>query len=420
MKKFIFICLLIVTNFCFAAAADSHFLTVTTEGLNLLITPKKDAIEYPIAGIKILTPGFTASGCTRRPDGYCVFKIKKKPAKTTITLSKVGTVKYIVCLNAIDHLQCQYYTSTLANVFSKIYVANQGSGNPSGNIQYCSLIDGVISPTSCDTSDAFINSINPPANPQFISINKNAGKIYIAAIQGSILTCPLGINGTIDTPCSVYDTAGQLEGVLYNEKSNRLYYTQPFNGIVVECVLKSNGDISLCPRSVVIADATALAINNTTNQLYVSTLQNGATGTGGTVRLCPLVNGNLVTCNQILELRPPLTPTTLDANGLAVNEKNNKLYITNTSNDFVFTCSLTSEGNINGTCIANSSFVSPSGIAVNPAVNKLYIALQIPYDPTIPFPSPETVSTCNLNEGTIGSCTTSSSGGLSPKGVALN
>lgn len=59
---------------CLNGTAISSCQNYLISGQNLAISATSHN-NYPFAGIKILTPGFTINGCTIHSNGYCIFTL---------------------------------------------------------------------------------------------------------------------------------------------------------------------------------------------------------------------------------------------------------------------------------------------------------------------------------------------------------
>ncbi|RUR05775.1 YncE family protein [Legionella sp. km772] len=399
MKKIIFICLFIVSQFVFSTPIDTHLLNVSVQGLNLLITPKK-ATNYPLAGIKILSSGYTVSGCTKKANGYCRFKINK--GKTSqLTLSRPGRVRYIICLNAVNHLQCQNYVSTATgSSASKIYIGSTGSGG-TGYVTYCPLINGNIDTDQCKLASTALTG----TSPYYLSINKSAKKIYITESFGStVRTCSLNSQGAIVAPCSDFAGFTTTSGVYYNPKFNKLYVANTIQNNVSVCTLNANGTIASCSQKTGFLTPSDITINDAGTRIYVSNKNDGS------IAICNLNNaGSITTCPYSTAPNSFNNP-----DGVVINSLTNKIYIANNNSDAISTCSLAANGSINlASCsLSNPIFNFPRGLALNAAEKKLYVAESILNG---------VIAVCNLSPaGSIGTCTKLVDGFVFPTGLTLN
>lgn len=80
---------------CLNGQASLSCQNFTVSALNLSITTTTPNHTYPIAGIKINTPGYTLTNlgvdCTPAANGYCLFQVSNTSPKTIILLPPLGT-----------------------------------------------------------------------------------------------------------------------------------------------------------------------------------------------------------------------------------------------------------------------------------------------------------------------------------------
>jgi len=79
----------------------------TASASTLTITPTVPNHVYPAIGIKINTPGYTPSGCTPIPNGYCLFSASSR-TPANITVNPSSTLSYWVATNGNDSASGDY------------------------------------------------------------------------------------------------------------------------------------------------------------------------------------------------------------------------------------------------------------------------------------------------------------------------
>lgn len=103
------------------------FFNVTASGPTIFISTTVPNHVYPIAGIKINTPGYTIiSGCSPISNGYCEFSVSDTAPAILSVNGPAGTLSITLCLNAPGPVTCQNYTLGSASL---IFVGDINTNN---------------------------------------------------------------------------------------------------------------------------------------------------------------------------------------------------------------------------------------------------------------------------------------------------
>jgi hypothetical protein len=105
-----------------ALASGTSFFTVSSSGSSLQIQATQYH-NYPNAGIKINTPGYSladiGTDCSMATNGYCIFSVNNQEASNIQISGSAGDVNISLCLNGQAQASCQSYTVTLTpNIYS--------------------------------------------------------------------------------------------------------------------------------------------------------------------------------------------------------------------------------------------------------------------------------------------------------------
>ena len=118
----------------------------TVSALNLSITPVANH-TYPAAGIKINTPGYTPTGCTPNPNGYCLFAAgNAQPANIHVSAKNIAPMLVNAGPPGVDAQN---------EAFVSITLCEPGTQN-------CQVIDNIL----VDTGSPGIRLINSVVNHQ--------------------------------------------------------------------------------------------------------------------------------------------------------------------------------------------------------------------------------------------------------------
>lgn len=159
-----------------ACAAGGTFFNVTLSGMELSIHTTVPNHFYPIAGIKINTPGYVLTGigsqCTPASNGYCLFSVSDDMPATMSLSGPIESTKNInitLCLNGRGALSCQNYTLSLGG--PHLYVTTNSS---------ISLGAGIVSEYSLDGTVINATLISGLTFPQGIAFGTN-GHLYVSS-----------------------------------------------------------------------------------------------------------------------------------------------------------------------------------------------------------------------------------------------
>ena len=206
--------------------------------LNVSITTTIPNHKYPIAGIKINTPGYNLTGCTMISNGYCLFTVSNKTA-ATIGITKINNANapWYPSLEAFEH-----YNSGRSHVFPEATFGGSMSGS--------NVVNTVYSPTSYPSgyNMSYLNS-----NFAYIyggGYGDVTGSIgaYVAQVNPVTLS-PIWYNQLINTSINgEWDYPGSLgildDGYLYVSYGYRLTKLDPITGnIIATLVLPTGGGL---------------------------------------------------------------------------------------------------------------------------------------------------------------------------------
>lgn len=154
--------------------------------INLNITTVPPNHTYPLAGIKIFTPGYSPSGCTPISNGYCLFSVSNTVPATIATLDNIP--------HSVGGTVSGYTTSGLIL---------QNNGTDSLPL---SASGGFTFPTQLANGASYsVTILSQPAG-QTCSIANGSGIISSANVTNVTVTCSTitltltptsGANGTI-------------------------------------------------------------------------------------------------------------------------------------------------------------------------------------------------------------------------------
>lgn len=359
---------------CLNAKGPLSCQNFSVSALNLTITTTIPNHVYPLAGIKINTPGYTladlGAACTPMSNGMCQFSVSDTLAKAIA----VGS-------NSVP--QYAYVTNT----------------NDTPNSVSSCLINrttGVLSGCGSSISVPLFNDSNS------IALNLASAHAYITNFSSSSVTlCTIdGITGGL-TGCANTASFANPRFITLNSAMTRAYVAGAA-GVSLYSVNSGSGELTFV-SNYNIGDANGIALNPAGTLAYVVLSDD-------TVQRCAIdgASGGVIT---------PCTSTGSGFDGaqrITLNSVGTFAYVTNSGSQDITVCSVYSNsGNLsNCSRTAQGVFGGFANMAVNWSNTKAYVPDTF---------SPTLVSLCSINaNGTLSGCT--NSGGTNfngPKGVAL-
>jgi DNA-binding beta-propeller fold protein YncE len=301
----------------------------------------------------------------------------------------VGTGSTTITVNSDNIISTT--TLTIKPQFS--YIANNG-----GSVSICPVnANGTLGACSSFVDATF-------SNPKGIVLNALYTYAYVADFSGTkISICPVNATGSL-TPCTAYvdATFNGAQGITINSNETFLYVSNQSSTTVSICPLSPDGGtVGPCTATTgngTINHATSVVLNSTNTIAYVTNFGNS------TISICPInsVTGGFGTCTTTTASGTINKPV-----GTIINSTNTFAYTTNNNNATppysVSICALNTDGTF-GACTtssASSTLTLPEGIGLNAANTFLYITNQ----------GSNSVSSCPVNGGTLGTCITNTGGG---------
>lgn len=130
-------------------AAGNDFFQVNTTGTVLQIKTTKINRDYPDAGIKINTPGYSFTGvgttCTPQNNGFCLFSVGDKSPASMVINGPRGVLNATLCLYGRGPLSCQNYDISMPKMPRFAYVADVGRDN----LIRCNVVGATQELTDC-------------------------------------------------------------------------------------------------------------------------------------------------------------------------------------------------------------------------------------------------------------------------------
>lgn len=219
-----------------------------------------------------------------------------------------------------------------------------------------------------------LNDITLDKQPMKMAVNAVTNKIYVVNSNHDSVTIIDGKNGNMTEVL-----VGQAPGyVAVNSITNKIYVTNRNSTDVTVIDGKNNETTTIAmPNG---GEPTAIAVNEKTNKVYVVSpgiSNQGGNGEDGTYiknsGSIIIIDGASNKTNTILTKSEPVL--------LAVNEKTNKVYVTNSdivynaAGDFVKgTGKVTVIDGVSNKMTSVNVGRGPMAIAVNPVTNKIYVA----------------------------------------------
>jgi len=427
----------------------------TLSGLNVAIKANVPTHPqpYPIAGIRIITPGYILN-CPQTPPtpnpwpptGYCLFSagninseaqefvIQKEGHFTvggTITglhqsgliLQNNGTDDLPVASNATQFtfptaLSGTYNVTILQNPTGQQCTVMNGSGTVNGDVTNVSVICSDLSYTISGTISGLTlpglvlqnngtDDLNVPANATTFTFSTPVA--YGSDYDVSILTMPGG--GTLS--CIVYNDSGT--NVTADVNNVEIVCNPPFAYVVnlsspgiIRCPLNPDGSVSSCgaptnpDATLLVPRDIAIDINRTT--AYITNNQ----GASSFISTCTLdAGGNLTSCQTSGQ------GFLIDADDIVINSSttNPMLYILQSNGSGIAQCSITGT-TVNFPCTTYNPGGITRGVAVNDNNTKIYMS----------GTGPNVVTNCDLDSNglIVGSSCVQSNLGFLPFTMVIN
>ena len=394
------------------AGSCQHY---TVSALNLFVRTVIPNHLY-LAGIKILTPGYTIAGlgitCTPYKNGYCLFYVSDTLVRN-IPLQKQQVSLFTVG-GSVSNLQT-----------NGLILQNNGTDN----LIVTPGATSFVFPTPLPTGSNYNVTILQEPTGFYCTVSNGSGTVGLSNVTNisvqchpslayftnytpvnGVTVCPLDALGQL-LPCAPPVDPGATfstpTGLTISNARNHLYITNFGNNSVSVCNLDSSGALTSCVAQGTITDFVSpigISLNMTDTMAYIS--NSGA----NTISQC-LVNTNgllILPCTAFINSFSNPHATT-------INQSNNRLYIVSTNFNnpsSVNTCNADSTGFlIPGTCQASVPFGSGLvGIAVNNLETMAYVTSF----------SNNSVYICNITAGVVNSCANSGQTFSGPEYIALN
>lgn len=236
----------------FATTNFPLFLTMIN-GRILTIIPSIPNRQYPIAGIKIDTAGYTLTNegieCTQEGNGFCLFSVSSNNPKSISISGPAGMVKVTLCLNGKGPLSCQKETLSISPL-SYAYITNANS-----TVTQCVIdaTNGSLGP--CTDSGA--TNITGAGKGIALLPDKTAGYVVNGAVVSNQVTqCAIDSNTGAFTACKDAMVTGldRASGLVVDPESRFAYIlymdTTLNQSKLLKCAIDSQtADLSTCTDS---------------------------------------------------------------------------------------------------------------------------------------------------------------------------
>ncbi len=262
--------------------------------------------------------------------------------------------------------------SAVNTATNKIYVTNLGcTAWPCSNTGTVSVISGV--------SNTVVATVNVGVNPAYAAVNTASNKIFVTNECGNDVNCQSqGTVTVIDgvTLATTTVNVGYVPGRLAVDAiHNKIYVVNMCTAAgIINCVNNFAGTLTvidgttLSTRNVTVGWGPAdVAVNSSTNTIYVTSLTNDVGGNGNVT----VIDGN--------SLGTQTVQTGYQSFSVAVNPVTNTIFATNLCGSSANCQSGGTVTVINGTTLATQSVRTdylPYWLAVNTVTNKIYVANQ--------------------------------------------
>ncbi len=208
----------------------------TANNLNLTITTNIPGHNYPLAGIKMSTPGYIVSGCTKISNGYCLFNANNQiPVTINLTQANNSNLPWYPSLEAFEH-----YNSGRTHRFPQAFFG--------GSMQSPNMVDILSSASPYYPSGYNMSYLN--ADLAYIyggGYGNIAGSIgaFVAQVDPGTLQY-VWYNQLINTEQNgEWDYPGSLgilnDGYLYVSYGYRLTKLNPATGAIIATLVLPTG-----------------------------------------------------------------------------------------------------------------------------------------------------------------------------------
>jgi DNA-binding beta-propeller fold protein YncE len=218
--------------------------------------------------------------------------------------------------------------------------------------------------------------------------------------SGQRLNLTLCLDGKTPASCQHYTQHAPIFSLLYVTNGNSIG-----DAAVLLCPIQLDGSLSECQEtgggSTHFSHSSGIVLN--TEQSFAYIVNSGS----GTLVACPIQsNGLFGTCF-------PDTPFSYSYGGLAINNSGNTLFVANYISNYVGACPIHSDGSL-GTCVdsgvGTAPFDSPTGLALNPNINIVYVVND----------GGNSIVLCAVSGGTFTSCVDSGLPFDGPENITIN
>ena len=357
----------------------------------LSITPTINR-SYPSVGIKVNTPGYTATGCTSISNGYCIFSASNT-TPATINLNNNSSVKSprFAYVSSYDSAQLTLCSVAADGTFSNCNsLSGPGPNNNPANTfgapesvavnnvgtfayiadYYSGVLQCSINSSNGSLSNCAVTANDGPTifEPESINLNPNGTFAYIgnyssstALIKCSVNSVTGNLNNCVNT---TENTFNYPTNVVYASSGNKAYVGNFDHTYVYLCDLNSaNGDLSNCSASPSSSTPNyysfGIAPNLNSTILYIS-------GYNVAVK-CPIdaTNDELTGCTTTGYAPGGALYSFNETYGLTVNAAGTLAYIVSDSPDKVTKCNIdTASGDLTNCVSVGSSYnASPLNLA---------------------------------------------------------
>jgi DNA-binding beta-propeller fold protein YncE len=361
------------------------------------------------------------SGCAQRPRTAAVgafpVPIVVDPRASTVYIGSgneptVSLINASTC-NAMDSSGCRRHPITLHvpagpdglavdDATHTLFVANNGPGNSVGRANTVSVVNAATcNATNTSGCHQHVATVLTGANPGGNTIDEATDTLYVTTFDDTVQvingeTC----NATVHTGCG-QETPETLAGnvpvsVAINQQTNTAYVgdSAEFDGFpawtvsVLNTATCSTLDRAGClpspPTIKTQLNPYAIAVDQATDTVYATNLQNSSRQPGDTVAV---IDGS--TCNASVGSGCEHTPATVKVGsspfGIAVDQATDTIYVANSIKD---TLSVIDGASCNASTtsdcgqiplqvpLANSKRYESTAVAVNQATNTVYVLNQ--------------------------------------------